>query len=363
MPLRAIVFCLALGFAVAPFTTVCSAATKDWVGDGSALWSHANNWDPPGFPQNGDILRFGFLTNPPIGQIRDMANDILRLQVRAIEFTGFGWSLVGNELTLLGGVDQRPHNNLYSGSSMIINCPIKLGDFAGFDITYGWIIVNGNVNLNGNELGLDSSDEITVSGQITGTGNVVAVVDGYYGSHSITFNGPMGNTFTGKLTIRQKYEDIGQVVFDKQSGVVVNDGLLIERDEASLIHNRAVCKLARSHQIGDNAVVGIAGGGQFLLQGHTETIGSLSLTNYSGDTEPSLVDTGGATLSVLGDIVALNNATNANVRPTIRGILGLPGGTEAMRAAAMSSEDAAAIVARAPLPTSLTLQSFDFPVK
>lgn len=64
-----------------------------------------------------------------------------------------------------------------------------------------------------------------------------------------------------------------------------------------------------------------------MLEGHTETIGSLCLTNNSGDTEPSLVDTGGSTLSVQGDIVAVNDA--AGVVPTIRGLLGLPGPTAA----------------------------------
>jgi len=109
--------------------------------------------------------------------------------------------------------------------------------------------------------------------------------------------------------------DPGEVVFDKQAGVVVNDALMIR--------SRSVCKLARSHQIGDNAEVCVAGGGRFLLQGHAETIGSLCLTNNCGDTEPTHVDTGGATLSVQGIITAVNDAVD--VVPTIRGMLRLAG--------------------------------------
>ena len=81
------------------------------------------------------------------------------------------------------------------------------------------------------------------------------------------------------------------------------------------------------HQINDSAGVCVAGGGQFLLEGHTETIGSLFLTNSIGDVAPSLVDTGDATLSVQGDIAAVNDAPG--VIPTIRGMLGFPGAAAA----------------------------------
>src|SRR4030095_3410303 len=86
-------------------------------------------------------------------------------------------------------------------------------------------------------------------------------------------------------------------------------------------------KAATKVWIGDNAQVCITSGGQFLPDGHTETIGSLCLTNSFGDTESSLVDTGGATLSVQGDITAVNEA--AEVVPTIRGLLGFPGAAAA----------------------------------
>jgi hypothetical protein len=201
-------------------------------------------------------------------------------------------------------------------------CPLKLGNQATI---YGakTLILRGNLDLNGNDLFLHSSDQMIVSGQITGTGNVIATVNSFNDANSkIVFDGPTGNTFSGKLTVRQAYGNGGEVVFDKQFGNVVNDALLIG-DLDFLFANRAVCKLARSHQIGDNAEVCITGGSQFLLDGHTETIGSLCLTNNSTDTAPSLVDTGGSILSVQGDITAANDA--ATVVPIIRGKLGLPG--------------------------------------
>jgi hypothetical protein len=297
------------------------AAARTWVGDLSVFWSNPNNWDPVGIPEYGEDLTFAG-AGPPLQQIH-MVNDLVDLRVRDLFFCGVGWSLDGNELTLLRRVDRARTNSCGEGS-FLFNCNLKLGGPTVMEILWGSIILKGNIDLAGNSLGLVSGDQIIVSSSITGTGNVFATIDGYVRESSILFDGPVGNTFSGRLAISQRYDEIGQVIFAKQSGVVVNDALLIDRIE-SLLSKPAVCRLARSHQIGDHAEVGITGGGQLLLQGNTETIGSLSLTNYSGDTEPSLVDTGGATLSVLSDITAVNDATNVNVVPTIRGLLGLPG--------------------------------------
>jgi hypothetical protein len=215
---------------------------------------------------------------------------------------------------------------------------LKLGDQATI-YSAKTLILRGDIDLNGNDLFLQSSDQMIVSGQITGTGNIIATVNSFNGENSkIVFNGPTGNTFSGKLTVGERYNVGGEVIFDKQFGNVVNDALLIG-DLDFLFANRAVCKLARSHQIGDVAEVCVTGGSQFLLDGHSETIGTLCLTNNSPDTRATLVDTGGATLSVQGDIIAVNDA--AGVVPTIKGKLGLPGpapsGAEVQSAAVRSS--------------------------
>jgi len=296
---------------------------RTWVGHFSVSWSNPNNWDPVGVPQDGENLIFTG-AGPPLQEIH-MNNDLVNLRVRDFLFCGVGWSLDGNELTLLDDVNR---DGGCGDSSFLFNYPLRLGDSMHMEIGWGSIILKGSIDLNGNNLGLVSADRIIVSGQITGTGNVFAAIDGSIRESSIIFDGPTGNTFSGRLTVYQSYPQIGQVVFDKQSGAVVNDALVIG-DEQSV--HRAICKLARSHQIGDNAKVCVVRGGQFLLEGHTETIGSLCLTNCALDTTPSLVDTGGATLSVQGDITSVNDATG--IVPTIRGLLGLPGAAVAFRRA------------------------------
>jgi hypothetical protein len=197
-------------------------------------------------------------------------------------------------LTLFEHVDRF---GFCGASSIVFTCPLKLGSSTRMNIGWGSIILRGNIDLNGNDLRLISGDQIIVSGQITGTGNVFATIDAFTErENSLTFDGPTGNTFSGQLTVRRLYQDKGHVIFDKQSGVVVNDALLMG-DRSSVIGRPAVCKLARSHQIGDSAEVCITGGSQFLLDGHTEAIGNVCLTNNSTDTAATLVDTGGSTRS------------------------------------------------------------------
>lgn len=300
------------------------AATREWVAQGtdSGNWSQPGNWKPTGVPQNGDDLIFKSSAEVPFPR-QNMFNDLVDLRVGKFQFCDHGWTLAGNELTLLDEVGRTATaTNPCGASSVVFNCPLKLGASTRIEIGWGSIVLRGTIDLNGNYLNLVSGDQIIVSGQITGTGNVFATSDGFIRESTITFDGAAGNTFSGKLTIRGLHREIGRVVFDKQSGVVVNDALLIGDRAFYPTTHPAVCKLARSHQIGDNAEVCVTGGSQFLLEGHTETIGSLCLTNNSGDTEPTLVDTGGATLSVQGDITAVDDAVL--VIPTIRGKLGLP---------------------------------------
>ena len=316
---KSILFCLAI-IGTNAVVTPCPAATKEWIARNNANWSEPGNWKPAGAPQNGDDVIFHATEEEPLPRL-DMNNDLVDLRVRRIEFCGHSWRLGGNELTLLERVVV--YDSLCGASSIVFTGPLKLGNSTRMHIGWGSIILRGNIDLNGNHLILSSGDQMIVSGQITGSGNVSAVIDAFTErENSLTFDGPAGNTFSGKLTVIRLYQDKGQVVFDKQSGVVVNDALLIG-DRSSDIGRPAVCKLARSHQIGDSAEVCITGGSRLLLDGHSETIGSLCLTNNSTDTATTLVDTGGSTLSVQGDLMAVNDSLL--VIPTIKGKLGLPG--------------------------------------
>jgi hypothetical protein len=319
---------LAIAFICLGLAPAGRSATKHWLGGNNGNWSVAGNWMPAGVPQNGDDLIFDFTAEEPF-PVQTMHNDIVGLEVRRLHFCGNGWSVDGNELTLLERIRHTGFifvTNTCGANSFTFFCPLKLGD----QVSIGpgrTLILRGDIDLNGNDLFLNANEQMVVSGRITGTGNVIATVAPIFGGQAkITFDGPTGNTFSGKLTVRRDEDETGEVIFDKQFGHVVNDALLIGDRGFSANARPVVCKLARPHQIGDNAQVCVTGSSQFLLQGNTESIGSLCLTNNAGDTEPTVVDTGGSTLSVSG-IIAVNNATA--VVPIICGKLGLPGAAKA----------------------------------
>ena len=303
------------------------AATREWVARNTegGNWSDPGHWQPAGVPQNGDDLLF---VQADLWR-QDMINDLVDLRVKKIEFCTYGWRLAGNALTVLERVGRvRTGTNVCgAASSFRFDCDLRLGNSAIIDMYYGTVLLRGNIDLNGYNLSLITADTITVSGQIQGTGNVFATIDSFT-SGSIRFEGPAGNTFNGMLVVSKSANVTGEVVLDKEAGAVVNGQLVIR--------NGAICKLARPHQINDGAEVCITGGSRFLLQGHAESIGSLCLTNGVGDLEPSLVDTGGATLSVLGHLSAVNDA--AGVVPTVRGVLELPGPAAAALGASDQSQ-------------------------
>jgi len=79
-------------------------------------------------------------------------------------------------------------------------------------------------------------------------------------------------------------------------------------DSTPEIDSGATVVLTADSQINDAATVAILGGAQLLLNGHTDAIGSLVLTNYSGETLPCTVDTTGAgLLGVAGGIKSWND--------------------------------------------------------
>src|SRR4029434_4782304 len=172
---------------------------------------------------------------------------------------GTGWSLDGNELMLSHDVKRLQAPTNYCDPGLLIKCALRLVGNVSIDLGYGWLTIRNYVDLNGNNLWITGCYETHLIGPIIGTGNVAVGVDD---GHSLRFEGTAGNTFTVILGIEKKFveDDPGEIIFDKETGVVVNGGLRVGEG--------AICKLARSHQIGDGATVCISDGGQFLLQGH-----------------------------------------------------------------------------------------------
>ena len=322
---KSILFCLAMACASSLISPIW-AANRSWTGNASGFWSNPNNWNPSGPPEEGEALIFGAFFN------RSMVNDLVGLRLDSLVFDHFDYVLSGNALTLgvhpNDAVIEMPMGG--GAGSATINCALILGtNRCIFDCTpfredgSATLRINADINLNGFDLtfisfpgGVGGDAKIEIAGSISGNGNVtVFPADPDRGS--IEFIGSAENTFSGTLRVSSGgSEPDSGVYFNKQGGSVANNRLELARG--------VTVDVQRPHQIGDGATVCIMDGSRLLFHGNTETIGNLCFTNSAADTEPSLVDTDGSTLSVNGEIRAVNNSV---VQSTIRGKLGLPPGS------------------------------------
>lgn len=248
-------------------------------------------------PQSGDDLRF-------VSDDTDaLMNDLVGLSVNSLRFESENdifssqWFLDGNELTVTGDI-----TCIRNTSDLIVqmDCPITLGAAIAIQlqergpdsaITFR---MNGPLDLNGHDvrfLSVNTGDilqsEFQINSTIIGQGNLRFISRNFHPDSSsvAVFGGTVANTFTGLLSLER---DAGarpyRCTFDKPGGNVVNTRLFIGDG----------CEVStqRDEQIGDEAEVGVTGGGRLLLKGITETLGSLLLTNLHADAESTLVEFG-----------------------------------------------------------------------
>ena len=326
--------------------TPAMAITRSWTHNSSEFWSDPDNWSPAGIPQTGDDLFFYdevILSGPD-----PMINDLVGLSVRSLDFGAYDrsevvtpdWVLNGNTLTLTGPIaaDNASNNErIYINCGLIIDTNLQviiLGSSNGSDRE---MHLAGPIDLHGHTLSIINLgfSVLEVSGAISGNGDVVAL-----GSHSridpglksiIVFSGTEGNTFNGAMTVTGRtigntsFTRFGHVILNKQSGLAVPGRLRVE--------NGATVELGHSEQIADDAVVELTGvvkdylqyAPRLMMDGYSETIGSLRLTNRFGDTNAVIVDTGGGTLTVNGTIISRSDSEQAV--PAITGRLNLAAGS------------------------------------
>ena len=257
-----------------------------------------------------------------------MVNDLTSLTVQIVDFRSGSWELSGNTLGVSGPLGNG------GGGTVIIHCGIRVDGFSRFSAfstlpsDNPTLRLTGPVDLNNRGLTLLARSDSTVefSGAISGNGSLnidVETVD-YFNAGTVKFSGTEANTFTGSVTLSSESSPLfgsvvgANLILDKNGAVAVPGALVIGTN--------AEVKLNRPNQITDNSFVSLKAGAYLRLQGNTETVGSLDLVgSWTGQTfGKSVVDTGGATLSVLGNISSINFYSNDI--PKIQGKLGLPPG-------------------------------------
>jgi fibronectin-binding autotransporter adhesin len=295
-----------------------------WTGDGvGPLWSDPLNWIPRSPPESGDDLvieKSGEFTPT------SMVNDLVGLSIHSMSFEGLSvfttdWYLDGNDLSLTGNIT---FIGFYS-QDVRFNCGVTLGQSVDVVLSPGdpsavsTFRLNGALNLNSHNLDLVSRQHgiFRISSTITGQGNIRVVNQDTSDVALAVFGGASPNTFSGALIgSSAPGAQTCRLSFDKPGGDVVTDQLSIGPGGEVI--------LQRADQIGDDAVVSVSGGGRLLLNGHSETLGTLLLTNDQADAASTLVNASGTTLTLHGDLHSWDN--NSAVVPTITGTLNLPTG-------------------------------------
>lgn len=167
------------------------ATTRIWLGN-TALWSNSGNWSPGGIPQNGDSLSF------PVGNqftVFSMNNDLANLSVEGITFTGAGYTLNGNALTLNQGITDN-----HSGALNRVNCALQFTSGGGRfnSIDFGQLEIGGTTTLANNQdlIVTPLVTNLTVSGIIQGNGGLIKRGDGV-----LFLRGNSANTYTGATRV------------------------------------------------------------------------------------------------------------------------------------------------------------------
>jgi autotransporter-associated beta strand protein len=333
--LERLLFVLVFGMATLPL----NARTLFWIGDDIGdLWSNSNNWftwvnsqSENAVPESGDTLSFEF-ADLAFNNAAISFNDLTNLTVNSLRF-GFDdleletYIILGNPLRVTTSIyvdypetlaEIRCGLLLDGGVSIHASAPRGLGYAAK-------LLVNGPITMEGTAgltLHTHYAGSIELAAPVSGNGDIRLppyTPEGGYGALPVKLSGSGGNTFAGTVIMSGDRT----LELDKDSGVAVPGPLFIGKN--------CEVNLKRPHQIADTTKVAITAGGRLRLEGNTDTIRSLCLTNISTDTLATVVSTDGSTLSVSEDIVAANDS--ASVMPVVGGKLGLPPGSHTIHAA------------------------------
>lgn len=255
--------------------SLCQEVTAGQVwtgGGGNAAWSTNANWGGAQ-PVYGAGIQFD-------GIIQTTAtNDLAAISIAGSGITfnllAGAFTVNGNAITLTGGIT----NNSLSLQTVGF-AGITLGAAQTFNAVLGGLNVSAPINLGGFALGVDGTANTTLSGAISGTGQLNKT-----GLGTLVLSGT--NTFNGPTTVNQG-------ILQLQNGAAIAD------TSAVIVNTPGSLDLQASETIGS-----LAGNGNTTLNANTLTTGGDGTsTTYSGvlsGVGGSLVKNGAGTFTTSGN--------------------------------------------------------------
>jgi autotransporter-associated beta strand protein len=258
------------------------AAVKTWDGSSSGNWATAANWTGNVAPVDGDDLVF-----PPGASNLVNTNNYTALKVSSIIFTGSGYTLRGNALTVTNGISGQQ-----AAGANTVGFSLTLGAAQTFDcVTAGASQSFSHITNSGFALTFSGSGNLTAGGVISGSGGVTK-----NGAGTLTYSG-LRNTYTGTTRVNRGTLALNcNAINDAFRGpLIISDGT-----------GPAEVRLLLNDEIPNTTAVTVQAGGTLNLNNEDETVGNLTL-------QGGTVSSGTATLTLDGNITVLASSTTASI--------------------------------------------------
>ena len=190
---------------------------------------------------------------------------ILRLNSITFSGAGGGYQIFGNAITLTNGI-----NAQQSTATNGFGCDITLAAnqaFAVPDADAG-LTLPGDINLNGFDLSINTSGDVTISGVVSGIGDITKGGNGqlaFTGTPANTYNGTTrvntGTLFLGKFAITSIVPLVIEGRISIPGPLIVGNGTATD-----------IVRLGAVNQISDSAAVTIQASGLLDLNDALDTI-------------------------------------------------------------------------------------------
>ena len=177
----AVAICLVAG------TFSAWGATKTWSGASGIdyNWGTAGNWVENAIPETADDVVLPSVTGSAINP----QNNITGLSLHSVTFTGGGYTVAGNAVTITAGLTNS------SGALNGFNLPMTLIGTQTFELT-------GNTTFGGTLDHISTLNVTCASGKVSELQNVISGAGSFVkrGAGTLKISGPV-NTYTGKTTV------------------------------------------------------------------------------------------------------------------------------------------------------------------
>jgi hypothetical protein len=293
------------------------ATTLIWNGLGTnALWSNPANWTPAGkdtIPGPGDTLAF-----PSGAPQLSNQNDVSGLVLSKLLFTGAGYDLSGNGVSLTGGITAAA-----GGGNDTLELRISTTQPQSFNVDTGvTLLLNGGISVGvASKLTLDGAGTVQTGGASTVSGEL----DVNHGALTIGLGGltvEHNATLTDKASVTVvsggTLDDHGTVAVTGSGNLSVQSGLTVEAD--GTLTNAGTVTVAAKIGLDDRGTVTVNAGGSLAVAPGSSAIVDSGATLIDSGTitlaQPTSDHPSGGVLDVAGSL-AVNTAAVVNDAGTL----------------------------------------------